>query len=262
MSKSATSPWDATEINLNRTNLSVQVAEKIEKIILENNLLPGNRIPAERDLATRFGVNRSTLREAIRLLVQRGVLEMRPGSGTYVKNVKHDVIVDAIQRYYLHNQGTARDLLILRKVLEPAIAAMAAENGSPEFMAQLSECHERVQNYFRSGDVDNYIEADLDFHELIARNTGNQLMGAMMLSLHQVLFVWLNTNINRRAITLPGTRDTHSPIYEAIVARDPERAKDAMEEHLNAGFTALENELFETKAKDMGTLVAELSAAH
>jgi len=216
-------------LQLRRERLHEQIAQSIEEMIAADQLLPGDQLPTERELAKLLGVNRATVREGIRLLQQRGLVDMKVGSGTFVTNVPPSVVVDSIERYVNHSTCTHEKLVVLREILEPETAALAALHATPEDLAALTELVERIDETFAAMDVKNNAAADTEFHQVLARATHNELIVAITAGLKKPMRDWLVAQ--GLAHRLPGGSCSHRAVCEAVAARDPQRARAAMNVH-------------------------------
>lgn len=213
-------------INNNKT-LPEQTADKIVQYIIENNLQPGDRIPNEFELGDILGVGRSTVREAVRILVSRNVLVIRRGAGTYIADntgVSDDPLGLAFSkdRYKL-----AKDLLRVRIILEPEIAAIAANMANERDIEVILKQCDKVENMIKEG-VDHMPE-DVKFHEAIARCTGNDVIEKLIPIINTSVAVF--ANITARQLRNE-TITTHRAVANAIARHDATAAKHAMTMHL------------------------------
>jgi len=207
-----------------------QIVEQIEGNILKGELNPGDKLPAERELAEQFGVSRTAIREAVKALTQKGLVEVYPGRGTFVINstpqaVRHSL--DLLVKFD-GSEGT-RSLVEVREILEPEIAALAALRAREEQRAAMQEAVAQMEAAL--GDIEAFIEADLDFHFALAEGTQNLLIPTLVDS----LVVLLREQRKRIAFVEGGmarAQTHHKKILKAIFRGDPEAAKKAMREHL------------------------------
>ena len=125
-------------------NLRDQIAGLIERYVADKRLQAGDRLPSERELARRLGVSRTPVRGAIRLLEQRGLVNMRVGSGTYVIGISPSTVAESIERYCSLSGCSYEDVVEVKGVLEPEIAALAAVRATPEDLARLGELVEEI----------------------------------------------------------------------------------------------------------------------
>ncbi|MFH1927041.1 MAG: FadR/GntR family transcriptional regulator [Chloroflexota bacterium] len=224
-------------VDLKRKHLHEQIADSIQDLIASNQLQPGKQLPSERDLANRLGVSRNTVREAIRSLEQRGLLMMRPGSGTFVTEVAPEVVADSIERYFAFSSCSHEDLVKLREILEPEVAALAAEHSTSEDLARLKNLVEEMENAFSRDDVERYAATDTNFHVALALASHNELIIAITSGLQQIMRVWIEAQ--SKTFRLEKGAFSHRAVCEAIAARSPDRAREAMRVHMSATRSAL-----------------------
>jgi DNA-binding FadR family transcriptional regulator len=212
---------------LDRRSLAHDAAEHLKELIGSGALRPGDKLPPERALATRLGVSRPTLREAVRGLVIMGMLETRHGAGTFV--VRQETAGDPLTLTIDLRDAPIEELFELRLLLEPAVAERAAARITDEELAELHALVDRMEHAV--GEPSAFILVDAEFHRAIhvaARST-------MLLS---VLDGISDLSLRGRTIssTRPGvTRRTaleHVAIVDALEAHDPLLAREAMAAHL------------------------------
>lgn len=210
--------------------LAEEIADQIERLILNHELRIGDALPAERELAEQLGVSRNMLREAIRMLVQKGLLEVRPGSGTFVAQPSAQFLADILD-FYMRFRGSAMfDLLEARRSLEVEIAGLAAERAGADDIEGLGESlDEMIKN---AADPQIFVQADLRFHEQLAEAARNEILQLLIGSMRTIL----RRNMQLLATHHPaGPRvsiDYHRKILAAIRASDAAAARLAMREHL------------------------------
>lgn len=156
---------------LQKKSLATQLAELLEKSIEEGKWKKGEKIPSESELSEIYGVSRNTLREAIHYLVVTGLLDVRPGDGTYVKNV---TAFDATMHKRLQEEEVS-NIIDARLVIEPAVCAMAAERRTDSEMKILEEKHQKLIKSYEESSPE-YIQIDTDLHMCIADMCHNLLM--------------------------------------------------------------------------------------
>ncbi|MFF4794803.1 FadR/GntR family transcriptional regulator, partial [Streptomyces sp. NPDC001276] len=141
-----------------------EAIEKIKAMIVEGELRPGQRLPKEAELAERLGLSRNSLREAVKALSLIRVLDVRQGDGTYVTSLEPDLLLDALGFVVdFHQDDTVLYFLEVRRILEPAAAAMAAAVMLDEDVAALEEVLDRLP---REPSLEELIANDLEFHRL------------------------------------------------------------------------------------------------
>src|ERR1700757_2460812 len=213
------------------SRLYEQIVQQIEDSILKGALKPGDQLPAERELAQNFGVSRTAVREAVKALREKGLVEAYSGRGTFITNGTSNAIRQSLDLMMKIGQleGT-NHLAELRAILEPEIAALAAARiQEPE----LATMREAVSIMDRAGqDPDAYIEADLDFHLALAEGAGNPMILSLLDSI-----VGLLREQRLRIFRVPGGPERgqihHKRILEAVERRDAEKTREAMRAHLS-----------------------------
>jgi DNA-binding FadR family transcriptional regulator len=216
-------------VRLKRDALSVQVVDQIGEWILSGKTPSGETLPSEQALSEQFGVSKTVVREAMKVLASKGLVTIRQGIGTTVN--ARDLWHQFDPLILLHSQrGTNfRDLLKARQILEPEVAAMAcASSDDPAFMAQINDLVEKGGEVTT---VEDHVRYDLAFHQSLADATGNQMLVIMMNSIGQFL------RASREALFhVPGavgrSSDFHREIRDAVARNDPDGARDAMRRHL------------------------------
>src|SRR5580704_11835418 len=161
------------------SRLYEQIVQQIEESILKGALKPGDQLPAERELAQNFGVSRTAVREAVKALREKGLVEAYSGRGTYITNGTSQAIrqsLDLMSR--IGQQEGLADLAELRQILEPEIAALAAERIEDQLLATMREAVATMDRSLH--DPDAYIEADLDFHLALAEAAANPMVLSLL----------------------------------------------------------------------------------
>ncbi len=209
-----------------RKSLTQQVVDKLADDISSGSLNPGDRIPNEFELAKEMNVSRSTIREAIKLLVSRGVLEIRRGDGTYV--CQHIGVKDPLGFQFLSDKKKlALDLCDLRLVIEPWIVRLAAQRATAEQIEEMERLQAEVEKKISAGV--NHAEPDLALHVCWAKCTGNSVVPKLMPILMEAIPLFID--VTKRSLLEP-TIDTHRAIIQAIKERDPDKAAEAMQRHI------------------------------
>ena len=212
------------------SRLYEQIVQQVEDSILKGQLKPGDQLPAERDLAQRFGVSRTAVREAVKTLREKGLVEAYSGRGTFVTNGTSQSIRQSLDLMIRINplEGSA-NLAELRLVLEPDIAALAASRIEEQLLATMREAVAAMDRSLH--DPDAYVEADLDFHLALAEAAGNSLILSLLDSI-----VGLLREQRSRIFNVVGGPERgqyhHKRILAAVEQRDPDAARDAMRAHL------------------------------
>lgn len=237
----------SVELNLepaSRVSLTATVANKLAELILDNRLGAGERLPSERELAFRLEVSRIVVREALKVLAERGLVHIRPGVGTFVVPMAQGAVTGPLSRYIRRNQVAMRHLLELRTILEPAVAAAAAKAVTAKVREALARNLERTEEVVtRLEEEEDVVEAfawaDIEFHQLLATATGNPLYLLVLEPLFD-----RQLEVRRKGARLPGAArkayQGHCIVFEQVVGGNAPEAARAMAEHLGAVATWLE----------------------
>jgi GntR family transcriptional repressor for pyruvate dehydrogenase complex len=212
--------------------LSDQLAEQLLESILVRGLQSGDKLPSERELGEIYGVSRTVVREAVRSLATRGIIDVRSGTGLMVAAVPASAVSDALT-LYLRGSGEFDYARVneVRALLEVHVAGLAAERGSELEVTELRAAHARMSDMLAHGQ--NHAEADLEFHRCIARMAQNPLYLLLLDSIGDVLLelrreTWQIRDEAERALAL------HAAILDRVAAHDAEGARAAMRAHLKA----------------------------
>jgi GntR family transcriptional repressor for pyruvate dehydrogenase complex len=231
------------------TKLFEQVAVQIEQQILLGGLRSGDRLPTERELAEQFHVSRTAVREALKTLAQKGLVDMRPGRGTIVIDGTSQALRDSLGLVMRVSQlDRSHNLVEVREILEPEIAALAAARATEEDIAALQAAVDVMDATLH--DADAFIDADNQFHQTLARATQN----ALILILVEPIMALLSEQRKQIFAVQGGPQrgqQHHKQLLDAMTSHNPEAARNAMHAHLRQvradAFTALE---FDAEGKE------------
>lgn len=212
------------------SRLFEQIVAQVEESILKGQLKPGDQLPAERDLAQRFGVSRTAVREAVKTLREKGLVEAYSGRGTFVTTGTSQAIRHSLDLMIrISQQEGSANLAELRLVLEPEIAGLAATRIEEQLLSTMREAVAVMDRNLH--DPDAYVEADLDFHLALAEAANNPLILSLLDSI-----VGLLREQRSRIFDVDGGPERgqfhHKRILMAIEKRDPKAARKAMRAHL------------------------------
>jgi GntR family transcriptional regulator, transcriptional repressor for pyruvate dehydrogenase complex len=219
-----------------------QVARRLLDEVMEGGHHPGSRLPSERRLAEGLGVGRSAIREAIAVLEVLGIVEVRVGSGTYVRGTISDLLPQAIDWGLLLGERQTRDLVETRQHLEAVTARLAAERATDTDVVLLHHRLDRMRETAES--VAEFIEADVEFHLEVARITGNTVLRDILHSVRALLRVWIQRAVGADGDTA-ATLAEHVAVFEAIERKDPDAAAREMWTHMESASARLERSLSE-----------------
>ena len=212
------------------SRLYEQIVQQIEGSILKGELSEGSQLPAERDLAKQFGVSRTAVREAIKALQEKGLVDAIPGRGTFVTNGTSNPMRRSLDRIIKSGETDGWAYLAeVREILEPEIAALAAIRSDDQDLAAMRDAVAIMDQAGR--DSDAYVEADLDFHLALAEAAANPIVLSLIDSI-----VGLLREQRLRIFRIGGGPERgqchHKRILEAIERHDPKEARAAMQAHL------------------------------
>ncbi|MGV7929011.1 MAG: FadR/GntR family transcriptional regulator [Spirochaetota bacterium] len=222
---------------VDRSGLSEKIANRLLSLIKEKRLRPGDRLPPERELALMMKVSRPSLREALRALQLMNIIENRQGSGNYITSLEPEQLVEHLDIVFALDDSTYRDLFQARRILETGIAEMAALNITDEEVLRMEESLSKATAVI--DDADAFLEADMELHAMILQAAGNRVLPVFMQSINKIGVLSRRRTGEDIEVRRQTVRD-HRAIVAALKARNPEKAKKAMMEHLGhveAGMT-------------------------
>jgi GntR family transcriptional repressor for pyruvate dehydrogenase complex len=229
---------------LDRQKLNEQIVERIQQQITDGKLKPGDRLPPERELAGLLRVNRATVREAIHLLRERGLVERKNGRGTHIVAMLPNDVGAVIDRFFVTNNCSQRELWDFRIIFEPKVAALAAVNAKPEDVKKLGVVLRTLEEAWDAQDPIRLASADAQFHLTLAAASHNTLMLAVASGLHIVLERFMRTT--HAAAHSEESFRTHRIIFRAVRQRDSEKAERAMQQQLDST-PIIDSKLWSTK---------------
>ncbi len=206
-----------------------KIVEQIERRILSGELKVGDRMLPERELADQFQVSRTAVREAVKALSEKGLVEVRPGRGTFVTNGTSKAFRFSFGMSMIGQDGGTRDLVELREIFEPEIAALAALRATQEHLDTLQEAVATMD--LSLNDANTYIEADMDFHLALAEASQNALISTLIDSIVDLLREQRTAIFNVEGGPQRG-QVHHKRILEAVQQRNPQAARETMRIHL------------------------------
>jgi GntR family transcriptional repressor for pyruvate dehydrogenase complex len=210
------------------------VLEEIQKLIAEGRIRPGDSLPSELELAERFGVGRSSLREAMRVLHLLGVVEVIQGKGTFVR--EPGILPLVVDWSRISNMGVTSEVLEARQFMEVLLAQLAAERATDEDIETLRQSLQHSEATLSN--METNIQAGVDFHLALADAAHNQVLALMYRTIRD-----LYLEIARRTRLTPDiARDRfhdHERLLQAVISHDSTAAAQAMKEHLDKAYQIL-----------------------
>ena len=216
------------------SRLHDEVARQIARQIVRSTFPIGGSLPAEAELIAQFGVSRAVIREGLRRLEEAGMIVIRHGRRTIVAPEDEWDVLDRLVLTSYREEGRLgplmRDSLRVRHMLEPTMAAEAAERGDPALLAALEWSLVRQDGLLDR--PDEFLEEDIAFHQLLATATGNRILMRVLATIRDLLRVSREVT-NQLPNALPGALAAHRRIYDAVRSGDPARAYRVMKAHLD-----------------------------
>lgn len=212
--------------------LSEKVADDIRTMILEENLIPGDKLPNEIEMTKIINVSRSTIREAIKILVSTNVLEVKRGRGTFVTD-NPGVSKDPLGVHFMEEDNLLLHFFEMRLIIEPSVVELAVQRGDDDAIDLIEKAFEEVEVLLKSGE--NHTLADIKFHNAIAKASNNPIMERIIPVINNGIeggYSKTKDNPEVSEVVL----EQHAKIMKFIKARYAEAAKLAMEEHIMYGF--------------------------
>lgn len=241
--------------------LSTSVVRQIELLILRGILRPGERLPSERELSQKLAVSRPSLRDAIAELQERGLLAPKAGAGVYVADVLGSAFSPALIDLFARHDEAINDYLSFRRDLEGLAAERAARLGTQSDVAVIGAIFAKMEAASAKRNQDEEAQLDAQFHMAIIEASHNVVMLHMMRSMFDLLRtgVFYNRQVMfRQRTTRAALLDQHRAINDAIQARDPKAAKQAVEAHLDY----VEEALIAARRSDEKEKIAKLRLQH
>ena len=211
---------------LNR--LTMYFAEQI----FEKRLKKGDKIESDRVLAAKLGVGRSAIREALKVLDVLGMIDIRPGQGTYISNNETNFFIIPLSWSLFLNGSQIDNIVEVRNILEVRAAYLAAERMDEECLGKLYDISHRIHTAYVRRDFKDFLDADLEFHICIAESSGNQVIYSMIQTISNLMrHVSGSGMVDEKQ--LQEIHEEHQKIYGLILAGDSSKAMKAMKEHLD-----------------------------
>jgi GntR family transcriptional repressor for pyruvate dehydrogenase complex len=206
-----------------------EVARQLLDLFTGGSIEPGTRLPAERQLATTLGVGRSAVREALAALELLGIVDVRPGSGTYLRGTASELLPQTLRWGLLIGRRKTDELLELRSGLEIYVARLAASGAAQADLDALAGHLARMKDAL--GDLAGFAEADRDFHNALAQAAGNEVLIDLLDVVRSLLQVYADRAVSGTEEAQTAV-DEHEAILRAVSSRDQDGAASAMAVHM------------------------------
>jgi GntR family transcriptional repressor for pyruvate dehydrogenase complex len=212
----------------NKGDITHLLIMRFQQMLSDGVVSPGTKLPSERELAAYFNVARSSLRQALKVLEIMGVITQKVGDGSYLNRDASSVLAVPMEFLFLLDDTTMQELTELRFMIEPALAAKAAERANSADIAVLRQSLTDLEN--SESDRVKIVASDLLFHRTIFEASGNRLTGRLFHTIHRAMLNMIM--VTSQLVDLEHTVAFHKPILAAIEARDGELAARLMTAHL------------------------------
>jgi DNA-binding FadR family transcriptional regulator len=225
--------WNIPNTDIKYRNLYEQIADSLEEMIFEGGV-DDMRLPTEADLTEKYDVSRSVIREALKILNERGLVSMRAGDGSYVNIPKAAAISRVLGRVMRFNRISDDKITEVRMLLETKTAEEAARNATDEDIALLEELNRQME--LHHDDLETRVAKDCEFHTAIARMSRNELFEFMVESIAELLKGYIKERIALEAGGSEGGIRDHKGIIKAIKSHDSKKVKLLMKKHIETSF--------------------------
>ena len=214
-----------------RGRLYLDIVEQVQEMIVSGQLQPGDQLPAERQLAEQFGVSRTAVREAIKSLAERGLVDILVGRGTFVTSPSHEHVVESLTLLLRVEASPISDLQEARALVEVPVAGLAALHRTDENLATLDA---RLADMEASlEDVERFVEADTAFHVELARATGNAALVLLTQALTALIQKERTFMLDFHEQELRAAIESHHELLRTVRAGDARATRAAMRAHLD-----------------------------
>lgn len=241
----------------NKDDVTQLLILRFQQMISDGVLGPGTKLPPERELAAHFHVARSSLRQALKVLEIMGVITQKVGDGTYLNRDASSVLAVPMEFLFLLDDTSAQELTELRLLIEPALAAKAADRANAEDIALLRQSILDLEN--SKGDRVKLVASDLLFHRAIFQASGNRLTGRLFHTIHRAMLNMIM--VTSQLVDLEHTVNFHKPILTAIEQRNAALAARLMTAHLEDASELLASSREQEKAQNLRDHMAATTRA-
>jgi len=206
-----------------------EVARRLMDLFMSGDIEPGTRLPPERQLAATLEVGRSAVREALAALEILGIVDVRPGSGTYLRGTASDLLPQTLRWGLLIGRRSTAELLDVRSGLEIYAARLAARRAEARHVARMSASLERMRN--SDTDLPSFARADADFHNALTEAAGNDALIDLLHVVRSLLQVYADRAVHDAAAARLAVAE-HDAVFRAVEAGDEDDAASAMAVHM------------------------------
>jgi len=215
---------------IRKKRLADEVINEITKLIQNGELKEGDMLPSQSEFAAQLGVSRPSLREALNTLASLGVIELRPGLGTFLRSNYSSLYIDYLNVPLISNPKVTNELLEVREFLEVGAAGLAAKNATDNEIEQMRVLVEEMDKALYKKRMDEATDRDLDFHMLISDASRNGMLKSILMNIRSTIKEFMyETNM---VVDFSAYQKDHRALYHAIKNRDEMKAKAQMKKHI------------------------------
>ena len=208
--------------------LPEQIADKLREMIIQEKIQQGGKLPAEAELMARFSVSRSTVREAVKILQTEHIVDIRQGQGTFLCATP-GLKQDPLGLRFADQEALIAKLLETRLLIEPSVAALAAQRRQDEHLRQMKILLDKMDNAYLHGE--DYTPYDADCHSVIAKAARNDVVERLLPTIHESIQAGY-THTQRVEGSYQRASQCHLDMYRGIMEHDSERARQAAQRHM------------------------------
>lgn len=233
------------------TKIYEEIIQQIKKLIVDGKLQPGDKLLSERELSEKMTVSRASVREAFSALEMMGIIEIRPGEGSFVRRISYEGMLEPLSFLLQVEIDDILQLLEVRKILEIEIAALAAVRASRDDVEELARIMAVMKDQIGTGEIGDV--SDAAFHFTIARASGNAILVRVMNSISDLMTNTFKTARQKLFLVedMPEILyQSHEQIYSAIAGHNPQQARRHMRDHL----ILVEDVMMSLKTGDMNSV--------
>ena len=216
-----------------------EVARRLLDLFTSGSIQPGTRLPPERQLAITLGVGRSAVREALAALEILGIVDVRPGSGTYLRGTASELLPQTLRWGLLIGERNTDELLELRSGLEIYVARLAARRGDAAEVEKVGASLVRMRA--SRANLKAFVKADLDFHDALGRAAGNDILVDLLHVVRSLLQVYADRAVHDDAAALIAIEE-HDAVHRAVMRGDEDAAASSMAAHMATASMRLSSE--------------------
>jgi GntR family transcriptional repressor for pyruvate dehydrogenase complex len=250
-----TSTVDVSALTRFHSVAAEKVVAHVRQLIERGGLKPGDRLPAERELAVHIGVSRPSVRAGLRALAAMGVVQSRHGAGTFIRGGPPMLGSEPLSFLAALHGFTPTEMFEARRVLEVGVAGLAAERATGDQLATIAE--EITGMYASMDDQQAFLVHDIRFHRAVAASSGNPILASLVEMVSALFYEHRRQTAGRaHGPELKEAADLHRTIYQALRAHDPDRARAAMDRHLRTSRERLIAEDKDEEPAEEGPAVA------